>query len=110
MMQITATQNSLCPNKSICLVSKSMYPSFFASQTRSAFVNPSANASYLKKGLPVLKYDHRRVGLKHRYTPIASLFGSKGKDSGDGVRTSLTLLSLLSIFQFFLLLFVNYVL
>ncbi|XP_022994855.1 uncharacterized protein LOC111490456 [Cucurbita maxima] len=84
MMQITATQNSLCPNKSLCLVSKSSYPSFLASQTRSAFVNPSANTSYLKKGLPVLKYDHRRVGLKHRYTPIASLFGSKGKDNGDG--------------------------
>lgn len=90
-MQITATQNSICSNKSICLVSKSIYPSFHASQSQSALVNLSANASYFKRGLPVLKYKHRRVGLKHQHTPIVSLFGSKGKDSGDGVRTSLSI-------------------
>ncbi|CAK9327611.1 unnamed protein product [Citrullus colocynthis] len=83
-MQITATQNSICSNKSICLVSKSIYPSFHPSQSQSALVNLSANASYFKRGLPVLKYKHRRVGLKHQHTPIVSLFGSKGKDSGDG--------------------------
>ncbi|KGN65868.1 hypothetical protein Csa_023343 [Cucumis sativus] len=83
-MQITATQNSICANKSICLVSKSIYPSFHANQSRRAVVNLSANASYFKQGLPVLKYEHRRVGLKYQHTPIVSLYGSKGKGSDDG--------------------------
>ena len=88
-MQITATQNSICANKSICLVSKSIYPSFHANQSRRAVVNLSANASYFKQGLPVLKYEHRRVGLKYQHTPIVSLYGSKGKGSDDGVRAFL---------------------
>lgn len=91
-MQITATQNSICANKSICLVSKSIYPSFHANQSLRAVVNLSANASYFKQGLPILKYKHRRVGLKHQHTPIVSLFGSKGKGSDDGVRASLNTL------------------
>ncbi|XP_022140099.1 uncharacterized protein LOC111010834 [Momordica charantia] len=83
-MQITATQNSICSSRSICIASKSIYPSFRATRSRSALVNLSANASYFKQGLPVLKYKHRRAGLNHQHTPIVSLFGSKGKESGDG--------------------------
>lgn len=92
-MQITATQNSICSSRSICIASKSIYPSFRATRSRSALVNLSANASYFKQGLPVLKYKHRRAGLNHQHTPIVSLFGSKGKESGDGVRISLNLWS-----------------